>query len=192
VTKLQYVWFWPNSGHRNGRWGTDRSLAVDRFARSSRRVTERYSEGLRQHEITAARTAIQMHVMNASARTRDVIVNVALKPFEGNETVRVDLPRQVADLAAPQRALLVLDVVTAAMNRLAALRGWDSSLFESARLHTLANHLSFEIAGPRKSSPKRERRARQSSESPTKGGVRRRSKSRMPAPVYRSDSPRPT
>jgi len=160
VTNLQYVWFWPNGGHRDGIWGDDNSRGVDRFARTSRRVTERYSEGLQQHQIPAARMAIQMHAFRARQPTSDVIVNVARKPFEGNESVRVDVPEIVADLAAPQRALLVLDVVTAAMNTIADLRGRSSSPFESARQHAIDHHLSFEIAGPWKSNRKRDLRAR--------------------------------
>jgi len=160
VANLQYVWFWPNGGHRDGMWDPRGSSAVDRFARTSRRVTERYSEGLQEHEIAATRTAIQMIAVETQQPTDEVVVHVALRQFDGDEAVRVDLPRRVADLPGPVCSLLVLDVVSAAMARLAQLRGWRLSPFDQARQHVIDHQFSFEIAGPWKSNRARTLRAR--------------------------------
>jgi len=161
MAKLAYVWFWPNGGHRAGLWGApaSASAAVDAFARTSRRVTERYSEALASFGIEARRSMLQMHVREVADDTADVAVTITLVPG-GDDLVCADVPCSVSELSEQERARLVLEVVDAGMQRLAQERGWPLDQLEQARQHALDHHLDFEMTGPWKQNRSRTRRAR--------------------------------
>ena len=160
MAKLQYIWFWPNGGPEDGPWDHGSSTpAEDAFVRTSRRVTERYSEALATAGIDARRSAIQMFVGAAEEDARTVLVETHLHPA-GNEVFRAFVPANVAQLSASDRARLVLEVVDAAMLRLAQERGWPLEACHRARQHTMEHGLTFSMAGAWKSNPSRKRRVR--------------------------------
>lgn len=159
MAKLQYVWFWPNGGPEDGLWGPGSTPAEDAFVRTSRRVTERYSEALAAAGIEARRSAIQMFVSAAEDDASAVVVESHLHPA-GDEVFRAFVPAGVAQMSASDRARLVLEVVDAAMLRLAQERGWPVEACHRARQHAMEHGLSFRTAGPWKSNPSRKRRVR--------------------------------
>lgn len=159
VAVLNYVWFWPNGGRGDKLWGDPGTPAGNAFARTSRRVTERYSEGLGAFPTQARRAAVQMFVGQADDDAAGVILRLHLRPA-GDETVRVIVPSSVADMAPQDRARLVLEVVDAAMRRIGREQGWSSEATGHALQHSLDHHLGFEMTGSWKSNPGRKRRAR--------------------------------
>lgn len=157
VVELKYVWFWPNGGPVDGQWGN--TPAEDAFARTSRRVTERYSESLATFGIEARRSAVQMFVAQPAELTSKVELRLGLHPA-GDETIGALVPPSVADMCPADRARLVLEVVDTAMQAIGQERGWPQDALRQARQHTLDHHLSFDMTGPWKTNPQRTRRAR--------------------------------
>lgn len=159
VPRLQYVWFWPNGGPVDGLWGDASSAAEDVFARSSRRVTERYSEALANQGLNEHRSAIQMFIREADDESSGVRLEADLHRV-GDEVFRAIIPGRVTQLSAQSRARLVLEVVDAAMQRLARERGWPLEAFRRARQHTMDHGLGFCRVGAWNSNPSRKRRVR--------------------------------
>lgn len=160
---LNYVSFWPDGGHRDKPWpdhygGVDCS-AEDAFLRTSRRVTERYSEALAENPLQAPRLSIDMGVSQYRSDGPDVSVNLSLSR-PGENGVRVDIPATVATLAAQDRARLVLDAVDLAMRTIGDALGWPQDVLDRAHQHTLDHGLGFSMAGPWKTDRSRKRRAR--------------------------------
>lgn len=161
MVALDYVWFWPASGRRDEPWphsyGVDYS-AEDAFLRTSRRVTERYSEVLAASPLDGRRPSIDMGVNQYGPD--DETVSVHMSSPSGENGVRVDIPPTVATLAAQDRARLVLDVVDLTMRTIGDFLGWPQDVLDRARQHTIDHGLSFSMAGPWKTDRSRKRRAR--------------------------------
>ncbi|KAA1425408.1 hypothetical protein FE697_006035 [Mumia zhuanghuii] len=155
---LNYVWFWPNGGPVGRPWGDGGDVTEDAFARTSRRVTERYSEALGSFDIQARRSAVQMFVSPADTAS-SVVVDVHLTPV-GDETVRAHVPTQVATFSSQDRARVVLEVVDASMRAIGAARGWPLQALEQAKQHVLDHHMGFEMTGAWKMDRARRLRAR--------------------------------
>lgn len=139
----------------------DAGPAVNAFLRTSRRVCERYSEGLAAAKVQARHGEVRMFVEDGDPGMAEVLVLIPLDPVsEGFESARALIPAGAEELSPAARAVLVLDVVVAAMRRLAAVRGWDLAGLESAREHVIDHGYGFEMAGPWRSSPDRKLRVR--------------------------------
>lgn len=158
MPKLNYVWFWPNGGPTEEGW-YELGDGLDAFARTSRRVTERYSEGLAAAGIEARRSAVQMMLSDANAPEDRVVLETDVRR-PGDEIVRVLVPEAVGSLAPQDRAQLVLDVVDAAMRRIGDARGWPLVELAHAHAHVREHNFTFEMVGPWKSNPSRKRRVR--------------------------------
>lgn len=160
VAILGYVWFWPNGGPIGGLWGDGRSTpAEDAFARTSRRVTERYSQSLDTFGIDAGREAIQMLIDQAENADAAVLLELHLQ-LAGEEVVRAYVPPSVAEMSPQNRARLVLEVVDTAMVRIGRARGWPEAALHHAKEHTLDHGLAFDMTGAWKSNRSRSRVAR--------------------------------
>lgn len=157
---LRYVWFWPNGGRVNELWGVGRTTpSEDAFARTSRRVTERYSEALDTFGIEARRSAVQMSISDAETADPAVVLELHLQPA-GDEVVRANVPPSVAEMSPQARARLVLEVVDTAMLRIGHARGWPEAALRHAKAHTLDHGLAFDMTGDWKSNRSRNRVAR--------------------------------
>jgi len=160
MAMLKYVWFWPNGGPPDGFWGVGRTTpAEDAFARTSRRVTERYSEALETFGIEARREAVQMLISEAETDDPAVVLDVHLQRA-GGEVVRAYVPPGVAGMSPQNRARLVLEVVDAAMLRIGHARGWPEAALRNAKAHALDHGLAFDMSGAWKSNSSRNRVAR--------------------------------
>lgn len=160
MPKLTYVWCWPNGGPTEEGWGhlpSDRG--GDAFARTSRRVTERYSEALAGAGLTAGVAAIQLLVQEADAHATSVAVWTRARRG-GDASARVDVPNAVAGLLAQDRAQVVLDVVDNVMRRIGEVNGWPDVVLTDAYDHVVRHDFGFQMAGPWKSNRSRTRRAR--------------------------------
>lgn len=162
MVALDYVSFWPSGGHRDKPWGetygdVDYS-AEDAFLRTSRRVTERYSEVLAESPLEAPQPSVSMAV--SQYRTGpSTSVNLIL-PRPRGCGARVEIPPTVATLGAQDRARLVLDAVHLAMRTIGDALGWPLDVLDRAHQHTLDHALGFSMAGPWKTDRSRRRRAR--------------------------------
>jgi len=163
MVALNYVWFWPDGGHRDRPWpdsyGDVDYAAEDAFLRTSRRVTERYSEALAESPLEARRPSIDMGVNQYGSDDGSVSVNLGLSR-PGENGVRVDIPATVATLGPQDRARLVLDAVDLAMRNIGDALGWPQEVLDRAYQHTLDHGLGFSMAGPWKADRSRRRRAR--------------------------------
>lgn len=153
---LRTVEIWPATGFPHTAWDDD--PAVDAIAKTSRRVCERYGEGLAAHEIRSRSASVRFFAATDPERS-DLLVDVHLDS-PGDESCFVHLPPGMAELSAQGRAGLVLDVIHGGLLRLAEARGWDTGAFEDARRHTVDHGLSFTWSSAWKSSPGRKLRAR--------------------------------
>lgn len=158
VAKLRYVWFWPNGGPRDGVWG-ETSPAVDAFARTSRRVTERYSETLSGFKIETPRSLIQMHVLDASHDVSRVEVQMTVLSNR-DEIVHAIVPTKVIRLSPQERARLVLQCVHMGMQQIGQRYSWPPEALVHAYEHTLAHNLGFEAKGQWKSNTRTIKRTR--------------------------------
>lgn len=159
VAILDYVWFWPNGGFVDREWDPGSGPAADAFARTSRRVTERYSAALAEWKIEARQSTIQMAVSGTENNDQVVIVELHLRPL-GEEHTRVFVPTCVADMLPQDRARLVLEVVGSAMMRIGRARGWPEGALANAYEQTLDHNLGFDMTGAWKSNRSRKRVAR--------------------------------
>lgn len=159
VAILGYVWFWPNGGHVNRFWGDGSGPGEDAIARTSRRVTERYSEALGTFGIEARRAAVQMSVSDAETDDTAVVLELTLRPA-GDEVVRAFVPPGVAEMTMQDRARVVLEIVDTAMVGIGEARGWPEDALRQSRQHTIEHHLDFDMTGAWKSDRRRKRAAR--------------------------------
>ena len=160
---FNYVWFWPDGGHPDRPWPDNHGdvdySAEDAFLRTSRRVTERYSEALAGSPLEARRSSLDMGVSQYRSDDTDVSVHLGLSR-PGENGVRVDIPETVATLAPQDRARLVLDAVDLAMRTVGEALHWPQEVLDRAYQHTLAHRLGFSMVGPWKTDRSRRRRAR--------------------------------
>jgi len=163
MAALVYVWFWPDGGHPDKPWPDNHGdldcAAEDAFLRTSRRVTERYSEALAKSPLEGRRSSIGMGVSQYRSDGANVSVNLSLSR-PGENGVRVDIPATVATLAAQDRARLVVDAVDLATRTIGDALGWPQDVLGRAHQHTLDHGLGFSMAGPWKTDRSRKRRAR--------------------------------
>ncbi|MCY1139915.1 hypothetical protein OWR29_18080 [Actinoplanes sp. Pm04-4] len=152
MTKLSWVNVYPPTGHPDQLWLDHPD--EDAFARSSRSVCELYTEAVRAARIEARHSELRLFCLREEGRD-DVLVEVDTDRGEGFEGGTVTLPPGVAELPAPVRAALALEVVHAAAVRLGQDRGWDLAALAQARQHVLDNRLRFRWEGPPKVSPDR-------------------------------------
>jgi hypothetical protein len=82
------------------------------------------------------------------------------EPDDGPERAFATLCPGADLLDARGRAALVLDVVHAAVQRLAEARGWDPSRLDACRQHVVEQDFTYRWDGPWKSSPDRRHQAR--------------------------------
>ena len=159
MAKLKDVWFWPNGGPTEEGWG-GLGEGADAFARTSRRVTERYCEGLAAIGIEARRSTVKMLLFEPSAPETDVVLETLWVDRPGEEIVRVLVPTAVAGLAPQDRAQLVLDVVDTAMRYIGEARGWPIEELARAHYHVLEHNFTYEMVGSWRSNQSRRRRVR--------------------------------
>lgn len=157
MAKLGYVWCWPSSGLQGQPWAE--SPEEDSFARTSRRVTERYSETLEDLALEARRWSQKISPHAAEDASDAALVSVFHLPRR-EHVVHAHLPSRVVHMARQDRARLVLDVVDVAMRRIGARRGWDEEALDRPRQHALEHNLEFEMTGPWSSSATGDRRIR--------------------------------
>lgn len=157
MAKLGYVWCWPSSGLQGQPWAE--SSEEDSFTRTSRRVTECYSETLEDLGLEARRWSQKIVPQGRRGRQRRALVSVVHLPRR-EHVVHAHLPSSVVDMARQDRARLVLDVVDIAMRRIGAQRGWNEEALDRPQQHALEHNLEFEMTGPWTSSPTGDRRIR--------------------------------
>lgn len=197
VAALNYVWFWPDNGRRDKPWphsygGVDYS-AEDAFLRTSRRVTERYSEALAENRLetrSSRSSSLDMGVNQYRSDDETVSVRLGLtRP--GENGVGVDIPANVATLAAQDRARLVLDVVDLAMRTIGDVLDWPLDVLDRAHQHTLDHGLGFSMAGPWKTTGQVSAGHARSPGSVTKDGASSASRSSMHTRTRIWDTPQP-
>lgn len=160
MATLRRVEFYPYSGFPDRSWDDDPEN--DAFAKAACGVVELYSARLAALELTPARAAsLRLNLDRREQDHHDVRVSLRLD-VPGWEVGTVVLPIGVALLSGLERALLVLDVIDAAMRRLATFRGWPTDDLDLVREHVKAPDLVFTWASAWKMSPDRRHRARAS------------------------------
>jgi hypothetical protein len=161
MSKLGYVWFWPDAGHRGEPWAE--SAAEDAFLRTSRRVTERYSEALDGLGLQALRWSQKISVSSAGEFSEKlssrVVVDLHHLPRR-EHVARAYVPPEVVEMTPQSRARLVLEVVDAAVQCIGARRGWPAPALEHVLQHALDHDLEFEMKGPWTLNPTHDRRIR--------------------------------
>lgn len=130
-------------------------LDADMFARTARRVCERYGEGLASAELPSVRANPQFPAWMHGDGLTDPRVYVHAAWFSGDPAGRVELPAGLTVLSPRTRALLVLDVVDVAMTELFAARGWDREPLAAVRRHVEQHDLGWSWSSPTKASPSR-------------------------------------
>ncbi len=160
MTTLRRVEFYPYSGFPDRPWDDDPEN--DAFAKAACGVVELYSVRLGDLELGPSRAAaLRLNLDRRERNHRDVKVSLRVD-VPGWEVGTVVLPIGVTQLSSRERALLVLDVIDAAVRRLANLRGWPAEGLDRVREHVLAQDLVFTWASAWKLSPDRRHRARAS------------------------------
>lgn len=162
MAKLGYIWFWPDAGHVGEPWADN--AAEDAFVRTSRRVTERYSEALPALDLEALRWSQKLRAWPAEELVEEKVTDrvvVAVHHLPRREHVaHAFVPPQMIEMAPQARARLVLEVVDSAMRCIGARRGWPAPALEQVRQHALSHDLEFEMKGPWTLNPDRDRRVR--------------------------------
>ncbi len=104
------------------------------FLASGVGVCELFAQGLRAQEVTTRHSQLRLFLHDGVERD-----DVAVEVFDSGEGYEGGCPgaSAVADLTASAQTPLVLDVLTEATGRLAALHGWDTSAVDAARAHVL-------------------------------------------------------
>lgn len=158
TARLRIVQYYPSGGWPGRQWAED--PRSDALAKSARRVSERYSELIADHDIRARAAVYQIFPHLASAESSDVELVVFTDWLGTSEGARVDLPASVDALDGYGRALLALEITHQACLALGGVLGWPTEPFEQARATLLAEGLAPVWHGPWKSSPDRRLRAR--------------------------------
>lgn len=162
MVRLRVVDVCPWGGAVDRPWSDD--PADDAFARSSRRVSELVNQALQSVVIDNASSSVRLLTGTAFPwPVKDdatVMVSVLADRIEGFDVANVLVPKSFLELHDEDRALVVLDVLTATLTELARHRSWDPAAVASLRDHALARSLHYVWNGPWKSSPDRRRRAR--------------------------------
>jgi len=157
VPTFNYVEVWPPTGWPDRPWCDD--VEKEAFVKSARSIIELYTEVLVGLGVQGWRSMLRLVCCHVPS-LEHVLVLVSTDRSGDFEGGSVHLPSGVAALPATARSLLVLDVVHAAVLRLADARGWEGSQFEGPRQHVLNSGLQYRWDGPWKSSPDRRHRAR--------------------------------
>lgn len=162
VAKLGYLWFWPDAGQFGQPWSDNPEQ--DAFVRTSRRVTERYSEPLGELDFNARRWSQKLSVWPVADLVGEkvgdrVVVHVHHLPRR-EQVAHAFVPTAIIDLAPQQRARVVLEVVDAAMQSIGGRLGWPAEALTQARLRALDHHLEFEMKGTWNQNPTLDRRVR--------------------------------
>ncbi|UQU66856.1 hypothetical protein COUCH_11550 [Couchioplanes caeruleus] len=152
MRRLRWVTVSPQTGPRDRPWADD--LDEDAVGRSARGVCERYSEALRQADLSSRYSELQL-LCRVDDQCRDVLVTVYSDGMGESEVAVALMPLGVAKLPAAVRARLVLEVVHGAALRLGRERGWDPAALQSAYEHTVAAGLRYRWQSPPKASPDR-------------------------------------
>ncbi|SNY71171.1 hypothetical protein [Paractinoplanes atraurantiacus] len=149
MSRLTWINFWPPAGFTDRPWLEHPD--EDALVRSSRSVCELYTEAVAPAGLQARHSELRLFCQHAD----DLLLEVDTDRGEGFECARAELPPGIAELPAPTRAALALELVHAAASRLARERGWDQTVLDAARQHALDNGLRFRWQGPPKTSPDR-------------------------------------
>ncbi len=149
---LRWIQFWPPTGYPDRPWLEHPD--EDAFVRSARSVCELYSEAVRGARVQARHSQLRLFCRHDPDR-HDVLVTVNADLTEGFESAMALLPPGIAELPAPTRAVLVLEVVHAAATRLGRERGWDEGVLVAACDHVVASGFRYRWEGPAKVSPDR-------------------------------------
>lgn len=150
------VEFWPSSGHDGQLWTDD--PATDALVKSACRVTGAYSAALGEERLEGPHASLRFF-------SHPHEVEVVQLQVDGGQPVDwesglVLVPESVAQLSAPDRARLVLDLIHDAVVQLAPRRGWSPGAIERVRARVLSENLEFSWASPWKTSPDRSMAAR--------------------------------
>ena len=166
MARFRLVYVYPPTGfpERLQNLGDEPTPLHDAYIRSSRSVTWLYTEALQNIEVFGDRSELRLFITHRDPRGEDPDVEVwAERPHDlPGEFGYITLPAGAENLDAEGRARLVLDSVHSAVQRLAALRGWDPTQFEACREHVLEQQFVYRWSGPWKSAPDRRHRARAS------------------------------
>ncbi|GAB1689947.1 hypothetical protein KRM28CT15_17500 [Krasilnikovia sp. M28-CT-15] len=152
MSALRLISFWPPTGFPDHPWLEHPD--EDAFVRSARSVCELYSEAICRTRVPARHSELRLACHHDSDRT-NILVTVHPEITEGFELAVALLPPGIAELPAPVRGGLVLEVVHAAVTRLGQDRGWEEAALLAARDHVLAAGLRYRWTGPAKVSPDR-------------------------------------
>ena len=105
LRRVRFVDFYPSSGWPDRPW--DHEPDIDAFARSSRRVSERYSELLQGAQLGSDQLRIFLAMSTTEGSARIEFWDEAPTSFE---SATAYLPRGAATWAPSQRARLALEL----------------------------------------------------------------------------------
>ncbi|WP_258725862.1 hypothetical protein [Cellulomonas sp. NS3] len=157
VPTLSRIYVWPPIGWPDKLWTA--TLDGDMFARTARRVCERYTEGLAAAGLPARRRELQIG-SGTLAEPGEADASVVVFTAADGDGARIDMPPGVAALTAQERAMFVLDVVDGVLRELAPHRGWSAAALDQLRAHVEGHDLSWTWASPGKTSRGRQYIAR--------------------------------
>lgn len=155
LRRVRHVDFSPSSGWLDRPW--DHDPDIDAFARSSRRVCERYTELLQGAQLASNQLRIFLRMNSAKDIARVEFLDGEPTDFE---SALAYLPRGLTDWTPTQRARLALELQHASALALARVRGSDPAPFGLAHHALLLEGLQPLWHGPWTSSPSRKHRAR--------------------------------
>lgn len=155
---LRRVEAWPATRHAHLPWHRDADFAA--FLAASRGVFDLYSAELPGAEQKASASSIRLFLEEDTKRSAGFGVSVRGRFFEGFEQGWVAVPAGFAELEPGERARAALDVMHAAVQALAGVRGWDADRLEEVRHRVESRGLRFTWASDWKASPDRRHQAR--------------------------------
>lgn len=148
----------PDTGHVGRPWRRPRDL--DSFVKSARRISELYSSFIAELGLLGKHSEMRINAEMARRSETQVRVVVATEGRGNFEIARIEVPRGVSQLDPQTRALLALEAVHGAVQRLGRARDWPSDCLEQAFRKCLEEELDFKWNGYWKSSPDRRLQAR--------------------------------
>lgn len=153
MPELTTIWFWPSGGRLI-------DPEEDAFVRTAGRIGELYSDAAARRHLPARSSQLRWFAQHTpGAQAVEVHVHPDA-PIDGFDFASVVLPDGVAQLAAEERAALVVEVIDTGLTRLHTARGWAFADIASIRAEVEASGGVFVRTGDWKSSPGRTWQAR--------------------------------